>query len=130
MNDAYAWGIWKTFNVMTLTGLGSGAFAIGISAWLFKKSAAQRDARRAANQLPRIPVGPHPARHRRRPPVEHHLAVHAVELEPAFAAARSHVLHAGVRDVAAPHGKRSAGIGIFSPYKPTAGLSSRSAKRS
>ncbi len=38
MNDAYAWGIWKTFNVMTLTGLGSGAFAIGISAWLFKKS--------------------------------------------------------------------------------------------
>jgi len=24
MNDAYAWGIWKTFNVMTLTGLGSG----------------------------------------------------------------------------------------------------------
>lgn len=38
MNDAYAWGIWKTFNVMTLTGLGSGAFAIGIAAWLFKKS--------------------------------------------------------------------------------------------
>jgi len=38
MNDAYAWGIWKTFNVMTLTGLGSGAFAIGISAWLFKQS--------------------------------------------------------------------------------------------
>lgn len=38
MNDAYAWGIWKTFNVMTLTGLGSGAFAIGISAWLLKKS--------------------------------------------------------------------------------------------
>ena len=23
MNDAYAWGIWKTFNTMTLTGLGS-----------------------------------------------------------------------------------------------------------
>jgi Ni/Fe-hydrogenase subunit HybB-like protein len=38
MNDAYAWGIWKTFNVMTLTGLGSGAFAIGVAAWLFKKS--------------------------------------------------------------------------------------------
>ncbi len=35
MNDAYAWGIWKTFNVMTLTGLGSGAFAIGIAAYLF-----------------------------------------------------------------------------------------------
>src|SRR5262249_47427012 len=38
MNDAYAWGIWKTFNVMTLTGLGSGAFAIGICAWIFKKN--------------------------------------------------------------------------------------------
>ena len=24
MNDAYAWGIWKTFNVMTVTALGSG----------------------------------------------------------------------------------------------------------
>ena len=39
MNDAYAWGIWKTFNIMTLTGLGSGGFAIGIAAWLFKRSA-------------------------------------------------------------------------------------------
>lgn len=37
MNDAYAWGIWKTFNTMVLTGLGSGAFAIGIAAWLFRK---------------------------------------------------------------------------------------------
>jgi Ni/Fe-hydrogenase subunit HybB-like protein len=38
MNDAYAWGIWKTFNTMVLTGLGSGAFAIGIAAWIFNKS--------------------------------------------------------------------------------------------
>jgi Ni/Fe-hydrogenase subunit HybB-like protein len=37
MNDAYAWGIWKTVNTMVLTGLGSGAFSIGIAAWLFKK---------------------------------------------------------------------------------------------
>jgi Ni/Fe-hydrogenase subunit HybB-like protein len=37
MNDVYAWGIWKTFNVMVLTGLGSGAFSIGIAAWLFKR---------------------------------------------------------------------------------------------
>jgi len=37
MNDAYAWGIWKTFNTMVLTGLGSGALAIGIAAWLFKR---------------------------------------------------------------------------------------------
>jgi Ni/Fe-hydrogenase subunit HybB-like protein len=36
MNDAYGWGIWKTFNVMVLTALGSGAFAIGICAWVFR----------------------------------------------------------------------------------------------
>jgi Ni/Fe-hydrogenase subunit HybB-like protein len=34
-SDAYAWGIWKTFNVMAMTGLGSGGFAIGIATWLF-----------------------------------------------------------------------------------------------
>jgi Ni/Fe-hydrogenase subunit HybB-like protein len=38
MNDAYAWGIWKTFNTMVLTGLGSGAFAVGIAAWLFRRN--------------------------------------------------------------------------------------------
>lgn len=37
LNDAYAWGIWKTFNVMVLTGLGSGGFSVGIAAWLFKR---------------------------------------------------------------------------------------------
>jgi Ni/Fe-hydrogenase subunit HybB-like protein len=37
MNDRYAWGIWKTFNTMVLTALGSGSFAIGIAAWVFKK---------------------------------------------------------------------------------------------
>jgi Ni/Fe-hydrogenase subunit HybB-like protein len=37
MNDRYAWGIWKTFNTMVLTALGSGSFAIGIAAWIFKK---------------------------------------------------------------------------------------------
>jgi Ni/Fe-hydrogenase subunit HybB-like protein len=35
MNDAYAWGIWKTFNVMALTGLGSGSFAVGLAVWVF-----------------------------------------------------------------------------------------------
>jgi Ni/Fe-hydrogenase subunit HybB-like protein len=39
MTDAYAWGIWKTFNTMVLTALGSGSFAIGIAAWMFKKRA-------------------------------------------------------------------------------------------
>jgi Ni/Fe-hydrogenase subunit HybB-like protein len=37
MNDAFAWGIWKTFNVMTLTALGSGGFAVGIACWVFGK---------------------------------------------------------------------------------------------
>ena len=37
MNDAYAWGIWKTFNVMTLTALGSGPLALGIAAWVFNR---------------------------------------------------------------------------------------------
>ncbi|HTR25237.1 MAG TPA: Ni/Fe-hydrogenase cytochrome b subunit [Terriglobales bacterium] len=37
MNDAYAWGIWKTFNVMTLTALGSGPLAAGMAAWVFNR---------------------------------------------------------------------------------------------
>lgn len=37
MNDAYGWGIWKTFNLMVLTALGSGAFIVGIAAWVFKR---------------------------------------------------------------------------------------------
>jgi Ni/Fe-hydrogenase subunit HybB-like protein len=37
MNDVYAWGIWKTFNVMTLTALGSGPLALGIAAWVFDR---------------------------------------------------------------------------------------------
>ncbi len=38
LNDAYPWGIWKTFNVMVLTALGSGAMSVGIAAWvLYRK---------------------------------------------------------------------------------------------
>jgi Ni/Fe-hydrogenase subunit HybB-like protein len=37
MNDVYAWGIWKTFNVMTLTALGSGPLAVGIAAWVMNR---------------------------------------------------------------------------------------------
>jgi Ni/Fe-hydrogenase subunit HybB-like protein len=37
MNDAYAWGIWKTFNVLTLTALGSSPLAVGIAAWVFNR---------------------------------------------------------------------------------------------
>lgn len=38
MNDAYAWGIWKTFNTMTLTALGSGPLAVGMAAWVFNRT--------------------------------------------------------------------------------------------
>ena len=31
MNDDYAWGVWKTFNVMTLTALGSGGLAFSFT---------------------------------------------------------------------------------------------------
>ena len=37
MNDAYAWGIWKTFNVMTLTALGSGPLALGLASWVLDR---------------------------------------------------------------------------------------------
>jgi len=37
MNDAYAWGIWKTFNTMTLTALGSGPLAVGLAAWVLNR---------------------------------------------------------------------------------------------
>ena len=37
MSDDFGWGIWKTFNVMVLTALGSGAFAVGIAYWVFKR---------------------------------------------------------------------------------------------
>ena len=35
MNDLYAWGVWKTFNVMTLTAFGSAGFSVGVAAWVF-----------------------------------------------------------------------------------------------
>ena len=35
MTDVYAWGVWKTFNVMTLTALGTGGLSIGAAAWIF-----------------------------------------------------------------------------------------------
>lgn len=34
MTDVYAWGVWKTFNVMALTALGSSALAVGLAAWV------------------------------------------------------------------------------------------------
>jgi len=37
MNDAYAWGVWKTFNVLTLTAIGSAPLAVGMAAWVFNR---------------------------------------------------------------------------------------------
>lgn len=38
MNDDYAWGVWKTFNVMTLTALGSGGLAVALFCYVFGKT--------------------------------------------------------------------------------------------
>jgi Ni/Fe-hydrogenase subunit HybB-like protein len=38
MSDPFAWGLWKSFNVMVLTGLGSGGFAVGIAVWIFNRT--------------------------------------------------------------------------------------------
>jgi Ni/Fe-hydrogenase subunit HybB-like protein len=37
MNDDFAIGVWKTFNVMTLTALGSSAIAVGMTTWIFNQ---------------------------------------------------------------------------------------------
>ena len=37
MSDDFAWGVWKTFNVMTLTALGSAGLAVGVAAWVFNQ---------------------------------------------------------------------------------------------
>ncbi|HET8798704.1 MAG TPA: Ni/Fe-hydrogenase cytochrome b subunit [Thermoanaerobaculia bacterium] len=37
MNDDFAIGVWKTFNVMTLTALGSSAIAAGMTTWIFNQ---------------------------------------------------------------------------------------------
>lgn len=37
MNDKFGWGIWKTFNVVVVTALGSGAFSVGLAAWVFRR---------------------------------------------------------------------------------------------
>ena len=31
MSDVYAWGVWKTFNVMTLTAFGSAGLSVGVA---------------------------------------------------------------------------------------------------
>ncbi len=41
MNDLFGWGIWKTFNVTVLTAWGSGAFSVGIAAWVFRRKRLQ-----------------------------------------------------------------------------------------
>lgn len=37
MNDGYAWGIWKPLNVVTFTGIGAGAYAVGILTYVFNR---------------------------------------------------------------------------------------------
>ena len=37
MNDGYAWGIWKPLNVVTFTGIGVGAYAMGLLTYVFNR---------------------------------------------------------------------------------------------
>jgi Ni/Fe-hydrogenase subunit HybB-like protein len=37
LNDGYSWGLFKNFNVTTLTALGSSGYAVGILTWLFNR---------------------------------------------------------------------------------------------
>lgn len=37
MNDGYAWGIWKPLNVVTFTGIGAGAYAMGLLTYVFNR---------------------------------------------------------------------------------------------
>jgi len=37
LNDGYAWGIWKPLNVVTFTGIGAGAYAVGLLTYVFNR---------------------------------------------------------------------------------------------
>jgi Ni/Fe-hydrogenase subunit HybB-like protein len=37
LNDGYSWGLFKNFNVTTLTALGSSGYAVGLLTWLFNR---------------------------------------------------------------------------------------------
>lgn len=37
LNDGYSWGLFKNFNVTTLTALGSAGYAVGVLVWIFNR---------------------------------------------------------------------------------------------
>jgi len=37
LNDGYSWGLFKNFNVTTLTALGSGGYAVGVLTWVLNR---------------------------------------------------------------------------------------------
>jgi Ni/Fe-hydrogenase subunit HybB-like protein len=37
MNDGYPWGIWKPLNVVTFTGIGAGAYAMGLVTYIYNR---------------------------------------------------------------------------------------------
>jgi Ni/Fe-hydrogenase subunit HybB-like protein len=37
MSDGYPWGIWKPINVVTFTGIGAGAYGVGVLCYIFNK---------------------------------------------------------------------------------------------
>ena len=112
MNDAFGWGIWKTFNVMVLTALGSGAFAVGIAAWVFRRKKLHALMRMAlltsflAYACGLLLLGIDAGR-----PWNFYWIVFPVEMEHAFAAGGSCDLHVDLRDDSAGGRESSAGAG-------------------
>ena len=37
LTDGYSWGIWKPINVVTFTGIGAGAYAVGLLTYILNK---------------------------------------------------------------------------------------------
>jgi hypothetical protein len=98
MNDDYAIGVWKTFNVMTLTALGSSALAVGMTTWIFNQRQLHVVMRAAlSSSILFYGTGMFALRLRRRTAVELLSRDSSVALEPAQCAARSLCLHDRVR---------------------------------
>jgi hypothetical protein len=97
MNDAYAWGIWKTFNVMTLTALGSGPLAVGIAAWVFNRHKLHVVMRTAlVSGFLFLLYGTSRSRIRRRSPLEFLQRIAALAMECRVGDARDFHMHAAL----------------------------------
>jgi len=95
MNDVCL-GIWKTFNVMTLTALGSGPLALGIAAWVFNRQKLHVVMRTALVQVSVLRHRPDRSWLRCWPPVEFLQRRNAMAMEQRVGDARNLHLHAAL----------------------------------